>query len=37
MFDTPQNDDETKSVANKINSYTPHTKAIKLLGGSKQS
>lgn len=34
---TPQNDDETKSVANKINSYTPHTKAIILLGGSKQT
>jgi hypothetical protein len=37
MFHTPQNDDETKGVANLINSYTPHTKAIKLPGGSKQS
>jgi uncharacterized Fe-S radical SAM superfamily protein PflX len=27
---TPQNNDETKGVANLINSYTPHTKAIKL-------
>jgi hypothetical protein len=34
---TPQNDDETKGVTNLINSYTPHTKAIKLPGGSKQS
>jgi hypothetical protein len=32
-----KNDDETKGVANLINSSTPHTKAIKILGGSKQS
>jgi len=32
---TPQNDDETKGVTNLINSYTPHTKAIKLPRGLK--